>query len=166
MNYAKIANMTGKFAMFRPIWSSDLTGYFIRSIVTISKSGDAFLMEEYQKYKDPKGKNIEEASTGYIFVFGSLLFSMSKEENEMCVRFIAINDFDPPLTAKFASIEIFTGQIKSIAPGNLGPQLQSFICKRIHDNDMVAKVITAGDLDESEKKFFGISYETKKRKRP
>lgn len=163
--YSTLISLVGKYAMFRPLWSSHMPDYFIRSIVTIFKSGDSFLFQENQDYEDEQlSVQVNELSTGYLFSFGSVLFSLSNEQDYKCRRFICMHDFSSALTNKAESVESFCGEIKSISSENIGPPAHKFICRRINDRIFNCAVIHGSALLKQDQKYFGKSYAKQRRK--
>lgn len=154
--YGHLSNMVGTYAMFRPIWSSQMPNYFVRSIVHIEKFGDAFMMREEQHYVDPFHMQVDESSTGYLFSFGPILFSISNEITYQCRRFICVHNIVPMLSGKKSPVNRFDGEIKSIAPDDIGPPAHKFRCRKVEDKVFDCDVIRASQLLSEDQEYFEV----------
>ena len=165
-DYGSLISLVGTYAMVRPIWSSEIEDHFVRSIVTIEKSGDSFILQEHQSYKDPHGVQVNETSTGYLFSFGSVLFSVTNEKDHQCRRFVCIHNFSTAPSMREASIDRFDGEIKSISTHNIGPPAAKFRCRRVEDKKFDCSVIKGLCLIEEDRIYFGRDTRKKRRKAP
>ncbi|AOG03041.1 hypothetical protein [Bosea sp. RAC05] len=142
----------GPFAMFRRLWSNPDSDWIIRSIVQIERVGDAFTFHETQAFVDPETKQLRsESDRGYLFLFGSNVFALTREDEFQCMKFLSMHRFDPGLNGS-TPVHVCWGNLIGVA-GNQEHPGYRFMLRRIQAEDgqmdMEPRLIAKLDLDRT-----------------
>lgn len=154
MPRANLDSLTGgSYAMFRRLWSQPDGEWFIRSIMTIVKEGDAYSYHDWQQFKDPSsGDEIVENDRGYLFMFGSNVFALGREDQLHCMKFISMHSFSPGLNGT-TKVNWCKGNLIGLSTSAHEHPGYRFMLRRILGGEDQPGLIRAKDLDRLTREF-------------